>query len=74
MHEVELRAGNASVVGRTVTRGGSARSTSEPAGRVAVELAEGRLAKPGVHPPEVAIEDPEAFLGLLDTEVSWLGP
>ena len=74
MHEVELRAGNASVVGRTVTRGGSARSTSEPAGRVAVELAEGRLVKPGVHPPEVAIEDPEDFLGLLDTEVAWLGP
>jgi saccharopine dehydrogenase-like NADP-dependent oxidoreductase len=74
VHEVELRAGDARVVGRTVTRGGSARSTSEPAARGAVELAEGRLAKPGVHPPEIAIDDPEAFLGLLDTEVSWLGP
>jgi saccharopine dehydrogenase-like NADP-dependent oxidoreductase len=74
VHEVELRAGDARVVGRTVTRGGSARSTSEPAARGAVELAEGRLAKPGVHPPEIAIDDPEAFLELLDTEVSWLGP
>ncbi len=74
VHEVELRAGDARVVGRTVTRGGSARSTSEPAARGAVELAEGRLAKPGVHPPEIAVEDPEAFLGLLDTEVAWLGP
>jgi saccharopine dehydrogenase-like NADP-dependent oxidoreductase len=62
------------VVGRTVTRGGSARSTSEPAARGAAELAEGRLAKPGVHPPEIAVDDPEAFLGLLDTEVAWLGP
>ena len=74
VHEVELRAGDAQVVGRTVTRGGSARSTSEPAARGAVELAEGRLAKPGVHPPEIAVDDAEAFLGLLDTEVSWLGP
>jgi len=74
VHEVELRAGDARVVGRTVTRGGSARSTSEPAARGAVELAERRLAKPGVHPPEIAVDDPEAFLGLLDTEVSWLGP
>jgi len=74
VHEVELRAGDARVVGRTVTRGGSARSTSEPAARGAVELAEGRLAKPGVHPPEIAVDDPEAFLGLLDTEVAWLGP
>ena len=71
VHEVELRAGDARVVGRTVTRGGSARSTSEPAARGAVELAEGRLAKPGVHPPEIAVDDPEAFLGLLDTEVSF---
>ena len=74
VHEVELRAGDARVVGRTVTRGGSARSTSEPAALGAVELAEGRLAMPGVHPPEIAVEDPEAFLGLLDTEVAWLGP
>ena len=74
VHDVELRAGDASVVGRTVTRGGSARSTSEPAARAAVELAEGQLGKPGVHPPEIAVDDPEAFLSLLDTEVSWLGP
>ena len=74
VHEVELRAGEARVVGRTVTRGGSARSTSEPAARGAVELAEGRLAKPGVHSPEIAVDDAEAFLGLLDTEVAWLGP
>jgi len=74
VHEVELRAEDARVVGRTVTRGGSARSTSEPAARGAVELAEGRLSKPGVHPPEIAVDDPEAFLALLDTEVSWLGP
>jgi saccharopine dehydrogenase-like NADP-dependent oxidoreductase len=74
VHEVELRADDAWVVGRTVTRGGSARSTSEPAARGAVELAEGRLEKPGVHPPETAVEDPEAFLALLDTEVTWVGP
>jgi hypothetical protein len=24
-----------------------------------------------VHAPEAAVSDPEAFLGLLDTEVSW---
>jgi saccharopine dehydrogenase-like NADP-dependent oxidoreductase len=61
-----------SVVGLTVTRGGSARSTSEPPARAAVELEEGRLSAPGVHPPEDAIADPEAFLALLDTEVRWL--
>ena len=74
VHEVELRSEDAGVVGRTVTRGGSARSTSEPAARGAVELAEGRLSKPGVHPPEIAVDDPEGFLALLDTEVSWVGP
>jgi len=74
VHEVELRGEHARVVGRTVTRGGSAKSTSEPAARAAAELAEGRLGKPGVHPPEIAVDDPEAFLALLDTEVSWLGP
>jgi saccharopine dehydrogenase-like NADP-dependent oxidoreductase len=73
VHEVELRR-------RRARRGAdgdarrSARSTSEPAARGAVELAEGRLAKPGVHPPEIAVDDPEAFLALLDTEVAWLGP
>jgi saccharopine dehydrogenase-like NADP-dependent oxidoreductase len=74
VHEVELRGEHARVVGRTVTRGGSAKSTSEPAARAAAELAEGRLGKPGVHPPEIAVDDPEAFLASLDTEVSWLGP
>ena len=74
VHEVELRGEGACVVGRTVTRGGSAKSTSEPAARAALEVAEGRLDAPGVRPPETAVADPEAFLGLLDTEVSWLGP
>jgi len=53
----------------TITRGGSARSTSEPAARAAVELAAERIAAPGVHPPEAAVTDPEGFLGMLDTEV-----
>jgi saccharopine dehydrogenase-like NADP-dependent oxidoreductase len=74
VHEVELRGEHARVLGRTVTRGGSAKSTSEPAARAALELAEGRLGKAGVHPPEIAVDDPEAFLALLDTEVSWVGP
>ena len=71
VHQVELRANGSHVIGTTITRGGSARSTSEPAARAALEIAEGRLVAPGVRPPESAIEDPEAFLGLLDTEVSW---
>jgi saccharopine dehydrogenase-like NADP-dependent oxidoreductase len=70
VHLVEVANGRR-VTGMTVTRGGSARSTSEPAARAAVELAEGRLSSPGVHAPEAAIPDPEAFLGLLDTEVRW---
>ena len=74
VHEVEVRAGDARVVGRTVTRGGSAKSTSEPAARAALEIGEGRLESPGVRPPETAVADPDAFLALLDTEVSWLGP
>jgi saccharopine dehydrogenase-like NADP-dependent oxidoreductase len=53
----------------TVTRGGSAKSTAEPAARAAAELAAGRLSNPGVHPPETAISDPEAFLQMLDTEL-----
>jgi saccharopine dehydrogenase-like NADP-dependent oxidoreductase len=68
VHLVELRNGR-TVVGMTVTHGGSARSTAEPAARGAVELAAGRLRAPGVHAPEAAIADPEGFLGLLDTEV-----
>jgi saccharopine dehydrogenase-like NADP-dependent oxidoreductase len=71
VHEVEMRGEGAQVVGRTVTRGGSAKSTSEPAARAALEIAEGRLAAPGVRPPELAVDDPEHFLGLLDTEVDF---
>jgi hypothetical protein len=74
VHEVDMRGEGARVVGRTVTRGGSAKSTSEPPARAALEIAEGRLAAPGVKPPELAVADPEGFLSLLDTEVSWLGP
>jgi hypothetical protein len=59
------------VVGWTLTRGGSARSTSEPAARAAVELAEGRLRFSGALPPEDAVSDPDGFLALLDTEVYW---
>jgi saccharopine dehydrogenase-like NADP-dependent oxidoreductase len=61
----------ARVVGMTITRGGSAKSTSEPAARAAYELAARRLEAPGVRPPETAIDDPEGFIGLLDTEVRW---
>jgi hypothetical protein len=72
-HVVEVRDDRHAVVGTTLTRGGSARSTAEPAARAAVELLEGRLAAPGAHAPERAISDPEAFLALLDTEVLWQG-
>ena len=71
VHLVEAVDGRGPVVGLTLTRGGSARSTSEPAARAAAELAAGRLAAPGVHPPEEAIDDPEGFRALLDTEVRW---
>jgi Saccharopine dehydrogenase NADP binding domain len=71
VHLVEARGGGTSVTGMTVTRGGSARSTAEPAARAAVELASGRLQAPGVHAPESAIGDPEGFLARLDTEVAW---
>jgi saccharopine dehydrogenase-like NADP-dependent oxidoreductase len=74
VHLVELAGSGSRVVATTVTRGGSAKSTSEPAARAALELAEGRLAAPGVRPPESAIDNPEAFLSLLDTEVRWQGP
>jgi saccharopine dehydrogenase-like NADP-dependent oxidoreductase len=70
VHLVELRNGR-TVTGMTVTRGGSARSTAEPAARGAVELEAGRLQAPGVHAPETAIQDPEGFLSLLDTETSF---
>ena len=71
VHEVEVAADGARVLGRTITRGGSAKSTSEPPARAALEIAEGRLAAPGVRPPELAVEDPEAFLALLETEVGF---
>jgi hypothetical protein len=71
VHLVEVADGAEPVTGLTITRGGSARSTSEPPARAAVELEDGRLSAPGVHPPEEAIADAEAFLGLLDTEVRW---
>jgi saccharopine dehydrogenase-like NADP-dependent oxidoreductase len=72
VHLVEVEDGAAgSVTGLAITRGGSARSTSEPPARAAVELEEGRLSSPGVSPPEEAIPDPEAFLALLETEVRW---
>ena len=71
VHEVELAADGSRVVGTAVTRGGSAKSTSEPAARAALEIAEGRLSAAGVKPPELAIEEPESFLGLLSTEVRW---
>jgi saccharopine dehydrogenase-like NADP-dependent oxidoreductase len=71
VHLVETGNADGSVTGLTLTRGGSARSTSEPAARGAAELEAGRLARPGVHAPEAAIAAPEAFLGLLDTEVRW---
>jgi hypothetical protein len=70
VHLVEVRNGR-SVTAMTVTRGGSARSTAEPAARAAVELAAGRIGRLGVHPPEAAIPDAEQFLSLLDTEVSF---
>jgi hypothetical protein len=69
---VDVRNGSDTVTGLTFTRGGSARSTSEPAARAAAELASGSLSSPGVHAPESAVDDPEGFLGLLDTEVRWL--
>jgi hypothetical protein len=71
VHVVELAADGRRVEGMTVTRGGSARSTSEPAARAALELHEGRLSAPGVRAPEDAIDDPEGFLAQLDTEVRW---
>jgi hypothetical protein len=71
VHLVDVDGGGRRVVGWTLTRGGSARSTSEPAARAAVELLEGRMSFAGVRAPESAIPDPEAFLALLDTEVYW---
>jgi saccharopine dehydrogenase-like NADP-dependent oxidoreductase len=71
VHLVDMAAEASRVEGMTITRGGSAKSTSEPAARAAFELAAGRLGASGVRPPESAIDDPEGFLGLLDTEVEF---
>jgi hypothetical protein len=72
VHLVDVEAGSGRrVVGWTLTHGGSARSTSEPAARAAVELLEERMQLVGVKAPEAAIRDPEGFLALLDTEVYW---
>ena len=72
VHLVDVEGGSGRrVVGWTLTRGGSARSTSEPAARAAVELLDGRMPLLGAKAPEAAVPDPEAFLGLLDTEVYW---
>ena len=71
VHQVVLAGARSTVVGTAVTRGGSAKSTSEPAARAALEIVEERLRAPGVRPPESAVDEPEAFLALLDTEVSW---
>jgi Saccharopine dehydrogenase NADP binding domain len=71
VHLVDVSADGRRVEGMTVTRGGSARSTSEPAARAALELHEGRLSAGGVRAPEDAIDDPEGFLAQLDTEVRW---
>ena len=73
VHLVDMRGDGRRVVGWTLTRGGSARSTSEPAARAAVELHHGRLRFAGVKPPEEAVAEPDAFLALLDTEVYWEG-
>jgi hypothetical protein len=71
VHLVEVGSNGRVVVGAAVTPGGSAKSTSEPAARAALEIAEGRLSVPGASPPEQAIEDPEGFLAQLDTDVRW---
>ena len=72
VHLVDVADGNSgAAVGMTLTRGGSARSTAEPAARAALQLEAGHLSRPGVHPPEEAIDNPESFLELLDTEVRW---
>lgn len=71
VHLVEAGGRSRSVEAATITLGGSARSTAEPAARAAVEIAAGGVSAPGVHAPEDAIRDPERFLDLLDTEVVW---
>ena len=71
VHLVDVRGATRHVTGWTVTRGGSARSTSEPAARAAAEIAAGRLRFTGVKPPEEAVSEPDDFIDLLDTEVYW---
>jgi hypothetical protein len=71
VHLVEAEAHDRGVLGVAVTRGGSAKSTSEPVARAALEIAEGRLSAPGVSAPEAAVGDPDGFLALLDTEVAY---
>jgi hypothetical protein len=71
VHLADVEGNGRRVIGWTLTRGGSARSTSEPAARAAIELLQGRMPFVGVKPPEAAIPEPEAFLALLDTEVYW---
>lgn len=71
VHLVEVGSNGGLVVGAAVTRGGSAKSTSEPAARAALEIADGRLSALGVSAPETAVDDPDGFLALLDTEVSY---
>jgi saccharopine dehydrogenase-like NADP-dependent oxidoreductase len=71
VHLIEAEGEGSRVVGWSVTRGGSAKSTSEPAARAALELHEGRMPLEGVWAPEAAIPDPESFLALLDAEVYW---
>jgi lysine 6-dehydrogenase len=71
VHLVDAEGEQSRAVGWTVTRGGSARSTSEPAARAAVELLDGRMSFVGAKAPEAAIPDPESFLAMLDTELYW---
>jgi len=71
VHLVEAHGDGRSVVGASITRGGSSRSTSEPVARAATEIASGELARPGVCAPESAIDEPEAFLAKLATDVVW---
>jgi hypothetical protein len=71
VHLVDVEGASRRVVGWTLTRGGSARSTSEPAARAAVELLEGGMSFAGVRPPEPGVPATDAFLALLDTQVYW---
>jgi hypothetical protein len=71
VHLVDVEGASRRVVGWTLTRGGSARSTSEPAARAAVELLEGGMSFAGVWSPEPGVPATDAFLALLDTQVYW---